>query len=277
MRRAVVALAACLAAAAASAQGDQAFVYDPFVPTPQSIVERMLSLAGVGAGDLVVDLGSGDGRIVIAAAKRFGARGLGVEIDRSLVAQAEAAARREGVADRVRFVARDLFDADLREATVLTLYLLPETNRKLLPKILAEMPAGARVVSHRFLVGDWQPEATVVVDAEDDWTAFHSGRDLHLFRVPARIAGEWVLEREGGAGALRLALGQTRRLTAGTATAGGARVDLERAAVDGRDIRFVVPGAGPFAGDYAGTVDGDVMTGSLVGEERVRWRAVRTK
>jgi SAM-dependent methyltransferase len=275
MTRAAAALAGLLAATLAWGQGDQTFVYDPYVPTPQSIVERMLSLAGVGAGDVVVDLGSGDGRIVITAAKQFGARAIGVEIDRTLVAQARAAARKEGVADRVRFVARDLYEADLREATVLTLYLLPETNRKLLPKILAEMPAGARVVSHRFLVGDWRPEATVVVDAEDDWTAFHSRRDVHLYRVPARVAGEWELERDGGAAALRLSLGQTREYVGGTAVAGAARIELERGGIDGRDIRFVVPGTGPFAGEYAGTVDGDVMTGVLVGDAKARWRAVR--
>ena len=277
MRAAVAALAGLLVAAAAQGQGNETFVYDPYVPTPQAIVDRMLALAEVGASDLVVDLGSGDGRIVITAAKQFGARGLGVEIDRSLIAQAEAAARREGVADRVRFVARDLFDADLREATVLTLYLLPETNRKLLPKILAEMPPGARVVSHRFLVGDWRPDATVVVDAEDDWTAFHSDRKLHLFRVPARVAGEWALERDGGAGAFRLSLGQTQQFIGGSAAAGAARVDLERAVLDGRDIRFVVPGVGPIAGDYAGKVDGDVMTGYLVGDDQARWRAVRRR
>jgi SAM-dependent methyltransferase len=276
MRRAVLAgLAALAAAGFARAQGAETFVYDPFVPTPHKIVERMLALAEVGPEDLVVDLGSGDGRIVIAAAKEFGARAIGVEIDRSLVEQAEASARKHGVANRVRFVARDLFDADLREATVLTLYLLPETNRKLLPKILAEMPAGARVVSHRFHVGDWRPESMAIVDVEDDWSATGPDRELYLYRVPARVAGEWEVVREGGAGAFRLTLGQTYQFIGGSATAGTTRVELERAVLQGRDIRFVVPGAGALAGDYAGTVDGDAMTGHMVGDDRTRWRAVR--
>jgi SAM-dependent methyltransferase len=275
-RAAVVAgLAGLLAAAAALAQGDETFVYDPYVPTPHRIVERMLALAEVGPGDLVVDLGSGDGRIVIAAAREFGARAVGVEIDRTLIAEAQAAARKHGVADRVRFITRDLFDADLREATVLTLYLLPETNRRLLPKILAEMPAGARVVSHRFRVGDWRPDAMVIVDVDDDWSAVGPDREVYLFRVPARVAGEWEVEREGGAGAFRLSLGQTHQFIGGSAATGGVRVDLERAVLHGREIRFVVPGAGPLGGDYAGTVDGEVMTGHLVGDDRARWRAVR--
>jgi SAM-dependent methyltransferase len=261
-------------AAAAYAQGDATFVYDPYVPTPQAIVERMLSLAEVGADDLVVDLGSGDGRIVITAARRFGARGLGVEIDRSLIAAAKTAARELGVADRVSFVARDLHEVDLREATVLTLYLLPETNRKLLPKILAEMPAGARVVSHRFAVGDWQPAATVVVDASDDWTAIGKDRNVHLYRVPARVSGTWQVTAEDGA-AFRLALVQTRESLSGAATAREGPLALERGAVNGREIRFSLSGPGSLAGEYVGTADGDRITGSSGGASRARWRAVR--
>jgi SAM-dependent methyltransferase len=277
MSRASVAALLAAASALAHAQGNETFVYDPYVPTPQAIVERMLALAEVGSSDLVVDLGSGDGRIVITAARQFGARAIGVEIDRSLVAEAESAARAVGVGDRVRFLARDLHEIDLREATVLTLYLLPETNRKLLPKILAEMPPGARVVSHRYSVGDWRPDATVTVDVADDWTAISRERSVHLFRVPARVAGEWEVRREDG-GSFRLAFGQTHQFIRGAADGGGEPVELERAIVHGRDIRFVLPGAGALAslaGDYAGTVDGEVMSGYLVGDHAARWRAVR--
>lgn len=275
MIRAAAAALLATAAALAQAQGNETFVYDPYVPTPQAIVERMLALAEVGAGDLVIDLGSGDGRVVITAAREFGARAIGVEIDRSLVAEAEAAARAQGVSDRVHFIARDLHETDLREATVLTLYLLPETNRKLLPKILAEMPAGARVVSHRFLVGDWRPEATLVVDVADDWTAVSKTRNVHLFRVPARVAGEWELTREGDAGTFRIRLRQNHQDIGGAAASGRETVALERAVLHGPDIRFVIPGAGPLAGDYAGSVDGNAMTGHLVGDDKARWRAVR--
>jgi SAM-dependent methyltransferase len=270
------ALAATLlvAAAGAQAQGDATFVYDPYVPTPQAIVEQMLALAEVGADDLVVDLGSGDGRIVITAARRYGARGLGVEIDRSLVAEAKSAARELGVAERVRFVARDLHQVDLREATVLTLYLLPETNRKLLPKILAEMPAGARVVSHRFAVGDWHPAATVVVDAGEDWTALGKERNIHLYRVPARVSGTWEVRCEDGA-VFRLVLVQARESITGAAVAADVALALDRGAVNGREIRFRLAGPAPLAGDYAGTADGDRIAGRRRGASEVGWRAVR--
>ncbi len=249
--------------------------YDPYVPTPHSIVERMLAFAEVGPNDLVVDLGSGDGRIVIAAAKQFGARGLGVEIDRTLIAEAQEKAAKAGVAGRVRFVARDLFDADLREATVLTLYLLPETNRKLLPKILAEMRPGSRVVAHRFAVGDWRPDARINVDASDDWSASHSERWLYLWYVPARVAGEWEVVREGDGTSFRLAIDQAYQQIGGAAAGDGARVALELAALHGTEIRFIVPGSAPFAGDYAGRIDGDSMSGDLNGG--ARWRAVRRR
>jgi SAM-dependent methyltransferase len=180
--------------------------YDPYVPTPQAIVEGMLAFAEVGPNDVVVDLGSGDGRIVITAARQFGARGVGVEIDRTLIAEAQAKAAKAGVAGRVRFVARDLFEADLREATVLTLYLLPETNRKLLPKILDEMRPGTRVVAHRFAIAEWPPDAQIIVDAAEDWSATTATRWVYLWHVPARAGGEWEVVREGGGASFRLAL-----------------------------------------------------------------------
>jgi SAM-dependent methyltransferase len=279
MRLPTLALAAALPLLAglsppAGFPGDTEVGYDPYVPTPHSIVESMLALAQVGADDVVVDLGSGDGRIVIAAAKQYGARGVGIEIDRTLIAEAEARARKEGVAGRVRFVARDLFDADLREATVLTLYLLPETNRKLLPKILAEMRPGARVVAHRFAVGDWRPDARMTVDPADDWSATGVERSLYLWYVPARVAGEWEVVPDGGP-PFRLAIEQAYQHIEGAAIDGTTRTVLELAVLRGGEIRFIVPGPTPVAGDYAGRIDGDAMSGDLNGGGR--WRAVRRK
>jgi SAM-dependent methyltransferase len=129
----------------------------PYVVTPPQVVDAMLRLAGVGRDDVVYDLGSGDGRIVIAAARDFGARGVGVEIDPRLVAQSARAAERAGVAERVRFVQQDLFATDLRPATVVTLYLTRELNIRLRPKLLRELRPGARIVSHHFDMGDWPP------------------------------------------------------------------------------------------------------------------------
>ena len=135
----------------------------PFVPTPSEAVSAMLKLAGVGTDDVVYDLGSGDGRIVIAAARRHGARGVGIDIDPARIAEAERNARAAGVANRTRFVRQDLFEADIGDATVVTLYLLPRLNQRLRPKLLAELRPGTRVVSYGFDMGDWEPERTVEV------------------------------------------------------------------------------------------------------------------
>jgi hypothetical protein len=152
----------------------------PDVRTPPSTVRAMLELAGVTSRDVVYDLGSGDGRIVITAASEFGARGVGVEIDPALVAESRAAARRLGLSQRVRFVEQDLFQTDLREATVITLYLSVEVNRRLRPKLLAELAPGSRIVSHDFDMGDWMPDRVVRVQGD--------GRErvLYLWVVPPR-------------------------------------------------------------------------------------------
>ena len=152
----------------------------PYVQTPDRVVHEMLALAGVGAGDVVYDLGSGDGRIVIAAARWFGARGVGLEIDPDLVRQARRDAERAGVAARVRFETQDLFAADLREATVVTLYLSPELNARLRPRLLAQLRPGARIVSHQFPMADWTPARTLKLAVD--------GREhvLHLWIVPPR-------------------------------------------------------------------------------------------
>jgi SAM-dependent methyltransferase len=147
-----------------------------FVPTPDEVVEAMLRLADVDKNDVVYDLGSGDGRIPITAARRFGARGIGIDLDPKLVAQATRNAQEAGVADRVRFVEGDIFEADISAATVVTLYLLTSINERLRPKLLKELRPGTRVVSHQFRMGDWQPDREIVVDF----------RPLFLWRVPPR-------------------------------------------------------------------------------------------
>ncbi len=146
-----------------SAQGADESPYVPYVSTPEAVVDEMLEIANVGPRDVVYDLGSGDGRIVIAAARRFGAHGVGIEINPDLIREADQNAEEAGVARLVRFVQDDFFLADLREATVVTLYLLPEVNRELLPKLLAELKPGTRIVSYKYALGDWVPEKTVRV------------------------------------------------------------------------------------------------------------------
>jgi predicted RNA methylase len=135
-----------------------------FVATPPAVVKAMLEVAHVGPDDLVMDLGSGDGRIVIAAAKEYGARGIGIEIDSQLINEARENARKEGVADRVRFLQEDLFQTNISQATVVTLYLLPPLNLKLRPKLFNDLKPGTRVVSHAFHMGDWRPDHVVNVE-----------------------------------------------------------------------------------------------------------------
>lgn len=166
-----LALVAGAAAADATRKPDA-----PFIPTPPAVVAEMLRVASVGPSDVVYDLGSGDGRIVIAAAKMHGARAVGIEIDPALVARAEEAAERAGVADRVRFVRQDLFRADLSEATVVALYLLPAMNHALRPKLEGLRP-GTRVVSHDFAIGDWAPDHVSEVQ----------GKRVYLWIVGSRL------------------------------------------------------------------------------------------
>ncbi|MDX2231644.1 MAG: class I SAM-dependent methyltransferase [Leptolyngbyaceae cyanobacterium bins.349] len=152
----------------------------PYVPTPQEVVDEMLRLANVQKADKLYDLGSGDGRIVVTAAQKFGTRGVGVDLDPERVQEANANARRAGVSDLVEFRRQDLFKTDLRQATVVTLYLLPEVNLRLRPKLLQELKPGTRIVSHAFDMGDWKPEKVVRVN----------GRTIYFWTVPAKTSGQ---------------------------------------------------------------------------------------
>nr|MDF0369228.1 class I SAM-dependent methyltransferase [Nodosilinea sp. TSF1-S3] len=152
----------------------------PYVPTPMAVVDEMLRLAEVGEDDVLYDLGSGDGRIVIAAAERFGTRGVGVDIDPERVEEANANAAAAGVTDRVEFREQDLFETDFSEATVVTLYLLSEVNLRLKPRLLQELAPGTRVVSHAFDMGNWAPQETREVE----------GRMVYFWTVPEEVPPE---------------------------------------------------------------------------------------
>jgi precorrin-6B methylase 2 len=182
-RRGALLGAATLVAAPALLKGvSPAFAQDtprldvPFVPTPQPVVDKMLELANVQKGDFLIDLGSGDGRIPVTAAERFGIKALGVDLNPQRIKEAKERAEKAGVTNLVEFRQEDLFTTDLSKADVLTMYLLPSVNLKLRPKILKEMKPGARVVSHAFDMGDWAPEQKVQVD----------GRTVMLWTVPKR-------------------------------------------------------------------------------------------
>jgi trans-aconitate methyltransferase len=152
----------------------------PYVPTREKVVDEMLKVARVGKNDVLYDLGSGDGRIPITAAKQFGTRGVGVDIDPDRVREARENATKAGVSDRVKFFQQDLFETDIKEATVVTLYLLPDVNLRLRPKLLSELKPGTRVVSHNYDMGDWKPEKTITVNLPE------GEHTVYFWTVPER-------------------------------------------------------------------------------------------
>ncbi len=239
---AAFALAACSALAFGQAQpAPSTGIYEPsvgqrgkdvvWVPTPQALVDRMLDMAKVTAKDFVIDLGSGDGRTVITAAKR-GARAMGIEYNPDMVELSQRNAQKEGVSDRAKFMKADLFASDFSQATVITMFLLPDINLKLRPKILMLKP-GTRIVSNTFTMGDWSPDDTQTVDAghgcDSTWcTAL-------LWIVPARVGGTWKTPQG------EVAFKQQFQNLSGTLRTGGKTLALE-GKVHGEDIRFTAGG-----------------------------------
>jgi Methyltransferase domain len=237
-------LAAILLSSCALAQEWQKELDTPYVPTPQVVVDRMLELARVKPGEMVIDLGSGDGRIMIEAASKYGARGFGVEIDPRLVKLSSEAALRAGVADRVKFLQQDLFKTDFHEANVLTLYLLPDVNLALRPKILAELGPGARVVSHDFDMGDWRPDAQETIPVPDKKVGARKESKVYLWTVPAKVAGEWTLEIAMGAKTyrMRLALKQRYQFVSGSVELPGrGALEIEGGKLQGAELRLELP------------------------------------
>lgn len=259
----------------ATAQTDTS---SPFVTSPPIVVERMLALAGVTAEDYVVDLGSGDGRIVIAAAKRHGARAMGVEYDPKLVALSRQNAIAQGVADRTRFIEGDLFQVDLSEATVVTVYLLPDVNRKLRDKLLAELKPGARLVAHDFDMESWRPDLTESFYAPQKNDGRGGTSRIMLWIIPAETRGDWRVESESlPAGKAQLAIGQNFQAIEGEITLGGERFTLAKPRLRGTEIRFDVAAAnGPL--QFVGRIDGNEMVGTVRGGGRDGpWRATRAR
>jgi hypothetical protein len=248
----------------------------PYVPTVEEDVELMLDVAGVGPTDYVIDLGSGDGRIVIAAARR-GATAHGVELDAGLVELARRNAARAGVDDRAAFLEGDIFAADIGRASVVTLYLFPEANLALRPKLLAELAPGTRVVSNSFHMGDWPPD-------RHDLSARSSGGIL-LWVVPAVVGGDWNIEIEGDPLAYRLAVTQRHQeirleLTSATSEPGRTRAWLVRdAALGGPRLAFRAEHAGrsfAFSGELVdGALTGFVQIDDSAGERIAGWRGRR--
>ena len=264
MRALAVALA--LAAPLAARALEPSVNAGPYVPSPQSVVSDMLKLADVGPQDFVIDLGSGDGRIVRTAALIFGASGFGVEIKDELVRQANADARREGIAERVQFVNADLFKTDVSRATVLTMYLLPETVNLLRDKLLAELRPGTRVLSHDYPLSGWIPEKYVQMDLEDKVKISGVTTTLiYLYVVPAKVEGRWTASTPGGPMTLNLKQ-QITRVT-GTARLKGKDMPLEDVKLRGERISFRVAGRA-----FAGRIEGAAMRG-----DGGAWSAARAR
>jgi hypothetical protein len=250
-RAALCALAAGSACAAlpltarAQSGGDAVIIrFDssPYVPTPQQVVDEMLRMGRVQASDFVVDLGSGDGRIVITAAQRLGIRGFGVDLDGELVRQANAAAAQAGVSDRVQFFQRDIFKTDLAKADVVTMYLLPEVNMMARPKLLAELKPGSRVVSHDYHFEDWLPDDRITLKVPEKKVGTPGLAYVYMWIVPAQGAGRWQGKMPVAGGQLlpvEFDLEQRFQLLTGSVTLGGRAATLVFAEMVGHELNVI--------------------------------------
>ena len=229
---------------ALSARAEESAWRPPFITTPPEVVERMLQVAETRADDLVIDLGSGDGRIVIAAAQKFGARGVGIELDGALVQKSREAARAAQVADKVSFIEGDVLAADIAKASVITAYLLPELMRKLQSRFIQELAPGTRIVSHAFTMAGWAPDRSEVVKVKEKHPGQGDESRVHLWIVPADVRGVWR-----GPG-MEVRIEQNFQ-----------NLDIEgasRATISGRNITWEVGGA-----RFSARVDGNRMAGEL--------------
>jgi SAM-dependent methyltransferase len=235
-----------------------------WVPTPDDLVERMLRMAQTTPNDFVVDLGSGDGRTVIAAAKKFGARSMGIEFNPDMVELSNRNAAKEGVTGKARFVRGDIFETDFGQATVVTMYLLPGLNVKLRPRIL-DMKPGTRIVSHQFNMEDWQPDETSNLD----------GRRAYFWLVPAKVQGAWRVQ--SGADAWDLALEQKYQVVDGSVKFGSINAGLRDTRLQGDRIAFTFVDSAGVKREFAGRVNGSAMEGTVKPENgaEAKWTATK--
>ena len=243
----------------------------PYVPSPQSVVSDMLRYADVGPGDFLVDLGSGDGRIVLTAAKVFGARGFGVEIKDELVKRANEAAKLEGLAERVEFIKADLFKTDISQASVITMYLLPDTVNLLKEKFLAELRPGTRIVSHDYPLTGWIPEKYVQMELEDKVQISGVTTTLiYLYVVPAKVQGQWTASMPPAVSRAPATLRLKQQLTrvSGSARLDGRDIPLEDVRLRGDRISFKLAGR---KGEFSGQIKGSSFEGMLHG--KTSWSA----
>ena len=280
----IVTVVALLMPYAAFSQNDD-FGQTPYVPTPQNIVDRMLEIAKVSARDYVIDLGSGDGRMVITAAKKYGARGFGVDLDRRLVIRANQLAAKAGVADRAVFYERDLYDTDLSAASVVTIYLLPEVNLMVRPKLLATLKPGTRIVSHDYNMGEWPPDQQMIFDAPDKPVGRDKTSKVFFWVVPGNAAGRWrwQLQVAGKPVDFELAVSQNFQTIKGNLNVSGRAWPLESARLQGEEISFSTYDKAAalryeFTGRiYNNAVNGTVRVAGPASQRQFEWDATRTE
>lgn len=273
-----MAMVLCVTIAASAAEPSV-----PYVPTPQEVVERMLEIAKVGPQDYLIDLGSGDGRIVVTAAKKFGARGFGVDLNPVRIKESVENAAIAGVSDRVAFHQRNLFETDLSDASVITMYLLPRVNLELRPKLLSLKP-GTRVVSHDFSMDDWKPDAFVDMQVKEKYGSAGGDSSIYFWIVPARVAGawQWHLTVGGKPQAYELMLDQKFQMISGTVRVGGRSVKLENAKLSGDQISFsfnAEVNGSPIEHRFSGRVTGKTIEGTanIAGSRsqgQLEWNAI---
>ena len=258
----------------------------PYVPTPQPVVERMLQMAKVTPQDYLIDLGSGDGRIVVTAAKKYGARGFGVDLNPVRIKESVENAATAGVSDRAAFQQRDLFETDLSDASVITMYLLPRVNLDLRPKIL-ELKPGTRIVSHDFSMGDWLADESVNLEVQDKYGAGNGPgtSTIYFWVVPAKVTGpwQWQLNVAGKPQAYEMVLEQNFQMLAGTVRVGGRSVKLQDAKLRGDQLSgsFTADVNGStlkheFSGRVAGrSIEGSVKLSGARTQGQLEWSATR--
>lgn len=247
----------------------------PYVPTPQIVVDQMLSFGRVSANDFVMDLGSGDGVIVLTAARRLKASGLGIEIDPELVQRSNADAKKFGVADRVNFQVMDIFKADLSKASVVTLYLLPGMMMNLRNKIFNELRPGTRVVSHDYHFGDWNADERITFDVpEKEKINGVPSATLYLWTIPAKVSGRWQIKVDGAPQQHEMELSQNFNVVRGTLNEARG-FGLTDVRVNGENISFSI-WQGAVRHHYRGRVKGGVMSGEVnLNGRDARWQATR--
>ncbi len=246
----------------------------PYAATPYEIADEMVRLANVKDDDVVYDLGGGDGRLVIAAVKKAGCRGVGIDIDPERIKESRQNAIIAGVQDRVRFVEQNFFESDVREATVMMIYLFPDVNIKLRAKFLKEMKPGSRLVSHAFDMGDWKPDNTSSIRAQR----------VYYWVIPAIASGIWKWNAPGGRQAVYvLDMEQKYQAVRGTIAQGGLKTNLQDAKLTGDRIAFTVTehaGGRKITREFNGTIRGNSITGTITSKggpqvRNDRWNATR--